>query len=88
MLKKLTWSEIQDEYDREWAQLIDYDWPEEEPLPRGGVVVVHAKTRREFDQLIRQEPQEDSALLFVGERKIPPGVVLSANLHQWKPTTA
>lgn len=85
MKEKLTWGEIERKYNQEWVQLVDYDWPEEEPLPHGGVVQAHAKTRREFDELILREPQEDSALLFVGERKIPSGIILSANLHQWKP---
>lgn len=82
--EKLSWENIQKQYDREWVQLINYDWLEENPLPSAGVVRVHAKTRQEFDRLIAEEPQPDSAILFVGERKIPPGVVLSANMHQWK----
>jgi hypothetical protein len=84
MEKKLTWDKIEKLYNRQWVQLIQYDWPEREALPRAGVVRVHAKTRQEFDRLIAREPQKNSALLFVGERKIPPGVLLSANLHQWK----
>lgn len=88
MGKKLTWQEIEKLYDREWVQLVDYDWPEEESLPLSGVVTVHAKSRREFDELILKEQQEDSALVFVGERKIPPDVILNANMHQWKITTA
>ena len=86
MKKKLTWQEIEKQYDREWVQLVDYDWPEDEPLPRSGVVVVHAKARRDFDAMIARTPQENSALVYVGERQIPPGVVLSANLHQWSVT--
>ena len=86
--KKLTWEEISKTYNQEWVQLIHYDWLDEDALPSAGVVQAHAKTRREFDELIISNPQEDSALLFVGERKIPPGVVLSANHHQWKPADA
>ena len=82
MEKKLTWQEVEERFDREWVQLVDYDWPEDEPLPRSGVVVVHAKARHDFDAMIARAPQENSALVYVGERQIPPGVVLSANLHQ------
>jgi len=85
---KLTWPEIEKLYDKEWVQLIDYDWPEEEALPRSGIVQVHAKSRQQFDKLITQEFQLDSAILFVGQRTIPSGVILSANLQQSKPTDA
>ena len=88
MAEVISWEDITKLYDREWVQLVDFDWPEEEALPRAGAVVVHAKTRREFDAMIAEIPQENSALLYVGNRKIPPGVVLSANLHQWDIITA
>ena len=84
MVRKLTRKEIQKQYDQEWVELVDYDWPDTEPFPRDGVVRVHAKSRREFDVLILEDPPIDSALVFVGERQAPPGVVLNANLHQWR----
>ena len=86
--KKLTWEEISKKYNQEWVQLVEYDWLDEDALPRSGIVQAHAKTRREFDKLIISKPQKDSALLFVGKRNVPPGVVLSANHQQWKPTSA
>ncbi len=82
MNNKLSWSEIEKLYDREWVQLVDYDWPEEEAYPHAGVVRVHAKSRKEFDKLLLEDPPSDSALVFVGEREIPPNVILSANLHR------
>ena len=88
MEKKLTWEEIEKQYDREWVQLVDFDWPEEEAYPRAGVVAAHARKRREFDALIAKTPQENSALLYVGKRELPPGVILNANLHQWHPSNA
>jgi hypothetical protein len=84
MEKKLTWEEIKRHYNQEWVELVDYDWPDTEPYPRDGVVRVHAKSRREFDVLILEDPPTDSALVFVGERQAPPGVILNANLHQWR----
>ena len=87
MTKKLSWSEICAQYDQEWVELIDYDWPEEEAFPRSGTIRVHAAMRKEFDRLINEDPPADSALVFVGERKPEPGVVLSANSHQWKMTS-
>ena len=30
MEKKLTWEEISRRYDKQWVELVDYDWPEEE----------------------------------------------------------
>lgn len=81
--KKLTWQQIKELYDKEWVELIDYDWPEEEAYPRAGVVRVHAKTRKEFDKLILHDPPADAALIFVGEREIPTNLILSANLRRW-----
>lgn len=82
---KLSWEEISARFDQEWVQLVDYDWSEDELLPKAGIVQSHAKTRREFDKLIISNPQKDSALFFVGKRNVRPGVVFSANHHQWKP---
>ena len=66
MEKKLTWHEIEQLYDKEWVELIDYDWPEEEPYPISGIVRVHAPNRPEFDKLIAVDPPYDSAYVFVG----------------------
>lgn len=88
MAQKLSWSEIEKLFDKEWVELIEYDWPEGQAYPKAGIVRVHAKTRKEFDQLILQDPPDDSALIFVGKPQLPPGVVLSANLHRPVPTDA
>jgi len=84
MKNKLTWAEIKKQYNQEWVELVDYDWPDEEPYPRQGIVRVHAKHRKDFDNLINEDPPSDSAFIFVGERLPEPGVIYSANLHQWK----
>ena len=82
--EKLTWDEICQRYDQQWVELVDYDWPETEPYPHAGIVRVHAASRRVFDDLILHDAPDHSAFVFVGERKTPPGVILSANLHQWR----
>lgn len=81
MKKKLTWEEIKDLYSDQWVELVDYDWPDSEPLPSSGTVRVHSSSRKEFDKLINQDPPTDAALVYVGERKPVDGVILSANLH-------
>ena len=81
MGKKLTWEHIQQQYDQEWVELVDYDWPEIETHPVEGIVRVHAKTRKEFDRLIQENPPDLSALVYVGRPKRKPGLILSANLH-------
>ena len=48
MEKKLTWQEIEQKYNREWVQLVDYEWSEGEPFPAVGVVRVHAADRKDF----------------------------------------
>ena len=77
MEKKLSWEEIKERYDREWVELVDYDWPDEEPNPRAGVVRVHAKTRKEFDDLADIDPPFDSAYVFVGKPKRNEEVVVT-----------
>ena len=82
--KKLTWQEIEVQYDREWVELIDYDWPDEEANPKAGIVRVHAKTRKEFDELLLIDTPLNSACLYVGET-LPDNVVfISASLHHIK----
>lgn len=84
MNTKLSWDEISKLYDKQWVELVDYDWPDDEIHPYSGTVRVHAKTRIEFDKLILKDPPDNSALLFVGERQLPANTTLSSNLHQVK----
>ena len=74
---KLTWEQIEKQYNKEWVELIDYDWPDECECPRAGVVRVHAKTRKEFDDLADQDPPFDSAYIFVGRNKPNDEVVVT-----------
>ena len=67
MAKKLSWEEIKKLYDQEWVELIDYDWPDEYPDPKAGIVRVHAKTRDEFNRLTAIDPPWDAAIVYVGE---------------------
>lgn len=77
--EKLSWEEIKKQYDTQWVELVDYDWPEEEPYPRMGTVRVHAKTRSEFNKLIlKGNPPKDFAIIFVGEPHIPSNKIPSS----------
>jgi hypothetical protein len=86
MDKKLTWQEIEQQYNQEWVQLIDYEWPEGEPFPSGGVVRVHAPDRKDFYRKVRETPQRpsDSAFVFVGTHPRTAGVVYN-NFHKVLP---
>jgi hypothetical protein len=88
MAEKLTWEEIKQRYDQEWVELTEFDWPDTETHPLNGSVRVHARTRKEFDRLILENPPDMSALVYVGVPKRKPGVILSANLHQVSPVNA
>ncbi len=77
MEKKLTWPEIERLYNQEWVELIDYDWPEEDPFPKSGIVRVHAKTRSEFDDLADIDPPRDSAYVYVGTPSNASNVVVT-----------
>lgn len=65
----LTWEEIKEQFDGEWVELVDCDWPEGEPYPRSAVVRVHASDKKEFyTALNRRVPKPtDSSLLFIGK---------------------
>jgi len=77
MTQEMTWNEIKKLYDREWVELIDYDWPDTESYPFSGTVRVHAKTRAMFDDLCDIDPPFDSAYIFVGEPKKDVDVVVT-----------
>jgi len=79
---KLNWEEIERLFNQEWVELVDYEWIDTETHPRFGVVRVHAKSRKEFDELILNDPPERSALVYVGKPPRMPGVILSTNLHR------
>ena len=83
MSDKLTWNEIEKRYDKEWVQLVDYDWPEGLPFPKSGVVRVHAQERKEFYRKAQElEPNaKDSAFVFVGVPAKEPGVIYN-NFHK------
>ncbi len=57
--EKLTWEQIEKLYDKEWVELVDFEWSEEEAYPQSGVVRVHAANRKKFDELILQDPPKD-----------------------------
>ena len=69
MNNKLSWEEIKQQYDREWIELVDYEWVDADPYPHSGVVRVHAKTRAEFHDVVAKLPPADSAILYVGNNE-------------------
>jgi hypothetical protein len=82
MAERLSWEEIQQRYNGEWVELIDYDWLDERPYPSAGAVRVHARKRSEFDKLAAVDPPLDSAFVYVGKPQRQPGVYVSANLRR------
>jgi hypothetical protein len=74
--ENLTWEQIKERYPDEWVELVDYDWPDEIPWPRSGVVRVHSPRRKEFWRLAKEKQPEvnGSAIVFTGPVDRP-GVV-------------
>lgn len=70
MAERLTWDEIKKRYNREWVELVDYDWPVEEENPRSGTVRVHSSDRAEFYRLAAIDAPFDSAIVYVGKQKL------------------
>ena len=78
--KKMTWDEIKKLHDKEWIELIDFEWAEGDAYPRSGVVRVHSADRRTFYALANKEPRpQDSAILFVGKAGLPAGTILCSS---------
>ena len=88
MSEKLSWDQIEMLYDKEWVELIDYEWPFEEINPRSGIVRVHAKARSEFDRLCAALPPLDAAAVYVGNPEIPGEIINTFRHIEVKPITA
>ncbi len=81
---KLAWGQIKQNFEGEWVQLTDCDWDMTEPEPSAGVVNVHAKDAEEFHHLVKQNPSQDSAIIFVGDPfPSEPNVFFNANQQRW-----
>ena len=78
--KKLTWAEIESQYDGQWVLLDDFDWPDEAPDPYSGVVILHSPDRKEFDQKMLEMKAVNVARLFVGKPNIPHHEIINCNL--------
>jgi hypothetical protein len=64
--QKLSWDEISKQYNQQWVELVDYEWPEGSPFPQVGVVRVHEADRKKFHALVQKQSPSGSALVFVG----------------------
>ncbi len=80
MEQVLSWQEIEKNYNQQWVQLVDYDWPEGEPRPKSGRVRLHASTRKEFNKLVLEAEPVNAARIYVGTHKMPEGIILSSNV--------
>lgn len=71
MSQMLSWEEIIKQFNNEWVELTEFDWPEGEPYPKAGTVRTHAREQSEFYKLLKLAPAEpyETALAFAG---IPP----------------
>jgi hypothetical protein len=85
MNKILDWKQIQKEYQHQWVQLVDYDWPDGEPHPKSGKVRINATTRKEFNKLVLQAEPRDAARIYVGDHSTPEGTVISSNITRIVP---
>ena len=80
MSERISWKEIEEKYHGEWVLLDDFDWPEEQPNPNAGVVILHSSERKDFDQKMREMKAVNVARLFVGKPEFAEGTVLNCSL--------
>lgn len=86
MNKKLTWDEIKLQFDQQWIELIDYDWPDGVPYPRSGVVRNYGTNKKEFHKrCLEGEVPRDSAFVYVGHKKSFDEAVFSPSLIRIEP---
>ena len=88
MAERFSWEEIQQRYNGEWVELVDYEWTEGEPYPQAGIVRVHAPNRSDFYKLANQDSPRDSAILFIGTVHPASGIVLCSSMMQIKDRNA
>ena len=80
MDKIFSWKEIEEKFNNQWVQLVDYNWPEGEPRPLSGKVRLHAPTRKEFNKCVLAAEPVDAARVYVGKHKLPDGYILSSHI--------
>lgn len=81
MGKTRTWEEICRLYDRQWVELINYEWLDKDPWPSCGVIRSHSSDKKAFYAQCKREPVPvDSAIVYVGHPPWPKGVVFSPSL--------
>jgi len=86
MEKRLNWDELKEHYNQQWVELVDYDWPDDQPYPLSGVLRSHSADKKAFHQQCRREPMPaDSAIVFVGPPQFPKNVVFSPSLIRVEP---
>ena len=66
-MAKIPWSRIQEAFDGEWVELVDYSWKPEHLRPAAALVRHHSPDRRELLTMISRSGKVDgSVVLFVG----------------------
>ena len=81
-MEKQSWDQIEKDYDQQWVELVDYDWPEGKPFPKSGIVRVHESDRKKFYELAKVDAPKDSAILFVGKPEVPADTILCSSIMQ------
>ena len=86
MDKRLTWEEIKAQFDQQWIQLVDYDWPEGTPYPRSGIIRTFGNDKKDFHKRCQEgNVPKDSAFLYVGHKKSFDSSVFSPSLIRFEP---
>jgi hypothetical protein len=66
-MAKIPWSRIQDAFEGEWVELVDFAWKPECLHPHAGRVRHHSANRRELLEMIAKSGRsEDAIVLYVG----------------------
>ena len=81
----LTWQEIENSYQNQWVQLIDFNWPEGLSRPKSGRVRIHASSRKEFNSLVLAAEPVDAARVYVGSPQMKDSSILRSNLIRMIP---
>ncbi|MBN1115139.1 MAG: hypothetical protein JXA66_07345 [Oligoflexia bacterium] len=67
MAGRLTWEEIKQQYPDQWVMLINYKFNNKKIFPSEGEVVAHARTRKEFSELMMKDPATDFSVRYTGQ---------------------
>jgi hypothetical protein len=79
-MAKIPWSRIQDAFEGEWVELVEYAWKPERLHPHAGRVRHHSSNRKELLEMIAASGRADNSIILYVGPSFPTALALSSGL--------